>query len=386
MKKRLGIIIGMVVVLLVAVGVWFYLTPQQPPAQAPEQTPPQPLSFIDQTLADMTLHDKVASLFILHTASTDPSTLATYMAAYKPSGLIFMGDNIPNTLDALHTQTNALVTNKQLPPLLAVDEEGDTVKRLAADTFPGALTLPDMPPAATKDAFTRRSDLLKSVGLNLNFGIIADVTANPRSFIYPRVLGTTPQAASERVAQAVEGSKNRTLSTLKHFPGHGETSADSHVSIPTATTSYDDWQQRVSLPFKAGIDTGADIVMFGHLRYTAVDQQPATLSKKWHDIIRNDLSFKGLIITDDMIMLQDSGDAAYADPAANAVAAIQAGNDLLLYVLNHQSQTSNINPDTLINGVVAAVNVGRISEATIDDRARHVLAVRHSLDQMLHAQ
>lgn len=327
----------------------------------------------------MTLRDKVASLFILHTPGTNPTNLTTYLTTYKPGGLIFMGDNIPGSMDELRAVTDTLTTDKQLPPFLAVDEEGDTVKRLAADTYPGALSLPDKPPAATKEAFAQRSDLLKSVGLNLNFGIIADVSANAYSFIFPRVLGTTPAAASERVAQAVEGSKGRTLSTLKHFPGHGETSADSHSSIPVAPTSYDDWEARVALPFKAGIDAGADLVMFGHLRYTAVDQQPATLSKKWHDIIRNELGFKGLTITDDMIMLQNSGDPAYADPVNNAIAALQAGNDLLLYVLDHQGGRSVINPEAIIEGVTDAVQSGQLRESEIDERTRKVLTVRHEL-------
>lgn len=295
-----------------------------------------------------------------------------------------MGDNIPATLPELTAVTSALVTDKQLPPLLAVDEEGDTVKRLAADTYPGALTLPDMPPVATKDAFSKRSDLLKSVGLNLNFGIVADVTANPNSFIFPRVLGTTPQAASDRVAQAVIGSKGKTLSTLKHFPGHGETPANSHLTIPSASTSFADWQQRDAKPFKAGIDAGADVLMFGHLRYTAVDQQPAALSKAWHDTSRSQLGFKGLAITDDMIMLLDSGEPAFADPVANAVTAIQAGNDLLLYVLDHDSSKSRIDPNSLINGVVAAVGDGRISQSTIDQHAHAVLTTRYNLGQTLY--
>lgn len=398
MTKR--IIAITVVVAVVAAGLCLWLfwrytqhaasqpTVKQVDANQPQDTPaasvPAP-SFVDQALAKMTLRDKVASLFILHTPGTDPAVLAKYMTTYKPGGLIFMGDNIPANLDNLKAQTSALITDKQLPPFLSVDEEGDTVKRLATDAYPGALTLPYKPPSATKDAFAGRSDLLKGVGLNLNFGIIADVTANPKSFIYPRVLGTTPQTASDRVAQAVEGSKSKTLSTIKHFPGHGETGADSHTSIPTAPTSYADWQQRVALPFKAGINAGADMVMFGQLRYTAVDQQPATLSKKWHDIVRNEFGFKGVIITDDMIMLQDSGEPAYADPVANAIAGLQAGNDLLLFVLDHDSQNSRIDPNRLIDGVVAAVNDGRISQAVIDERARNVLETRHTLGQTLYA-
>lgn len=392
MRKRFWFFGALVVVAVIVVLAWL-LWPRvqttdlkQPDTSQSPSPPTQNLSYVDRKLSGMSLRDKVASLFILHAPGVNPAALTDYQATYKPSGLIFMGDNIPATQQQLQVLTNALVTDKQLPPFLAVDEEGDTVKRMAADTFPGALTLPYLQPSATKDAFAKRSDLLKSVGLNLNFGIIADVTANPKSFIYPRVLGTTPEQAADRVAQAVEGSKGRTLSTIKHFPGHGETSADSHTAIPSANTAFDDWKQRVSIPFKAGLNAGADMVMVGQLRYTAVDSVPATLSKKWHEIIRNDLGFKGLIITDDMVMLQDSGEATYADPVGNAISAINAGNDLLLYVLNHGSANSRIDPNTLINGVAAAVNDGRISSPTIDTRARAILNARHSLGQLLYGQ
>lgn len=397
-KKHSRILIGSIVsaIALLAASVWLIGRMMQPSSQpttqptstqetspppAPATKPKPTLSYVDQTLAAMSLRDKVASLFIFHTPGTDSTRLASYMTTYRPSGFIFMGDNIPVGLDSLRAETRALVKDPKLPPLLAIDEEGDTVKRLASDTYPGALTLPDKPPAATRDAFAQRSELLKSTGFNLNFGIIADVTANPYSFIYPRVLGTTPQAAAERVVQAVEGSKGKTLSTLKHFPGHGETTANSHTSIPTATTASDDWRRRVALPFKAGIDAGADLVMFGHLRYDAVDTLPASLSKKWHDIIRSDLGFKGLIITDDMIMLHDSGEASFADSTANAVSAVQAGNDLLLYVLDHESEGSKLDPNTLIDGLVAAVNDGRLDPGLVDERVRRVLNVRHDLSQ-----
>jgi len=393
MKKR-GILGAIATaILLILVGVWLYYanmtvtqrssdsskTSQKKKSALPSKPP-----YVDQILSKMTLHDKVASLFILHTPGTDATTLSTYMNTYKPGGLIFMEDNIPTTLDGLRLQTNVLTTNRQLPPLLAIDEEGDTVKRLAADTYPGALTLPDRPASVTKEAFIQRSELLKSVGLNLNFGIIADVTANPHSFIFPRVLGTTPQAASERVAQAVIGSKGRSLSTIKHFPGHGETEADSHTSIPTTATTYADWKQRDALPFKAGIDAGSDMVMFGHLRYLAVDSQPASLSKKWHDIARDEMGYKGVIVTDDMLMLQDSNEVAFTDPGANAIAALQAGNDLLLYVLNHGDQVTQIDPNKLIDDIIAATTDGRMSVLDIDDHVQRVLAARHAMGQALY--
>jgi beta-N-acetylhexosaminidase len=394
-SKKRGLVITtsvavLAVIMLAAIAAWLNWWPftqdhdnksNQSNASQRSKSQPQPPTYAEQKLAAMSLRDKVASLFILHTPGTDPATLSNYISKNKSGGLIFMGDNIPDTMDALKAQTSALVIDKQLPPLIATDEEGGTVRRLPDDDYAGPQTLRSQPPSATKQAFSQRSDLLKSAGINLNFGIIADVTSDRNSFIYPRILGINAKDASDRVAQAVEGSKGKTLSTLKHFPGHGETPDNSHITIPAASTSFDDWQNRVSLPFKAGIDAGADLVMFGHLRYTAVDDQPATLSKKWHDIIRNNLGFKGLIITDDMIMLQDSGDAAYADPVKNAVSALRAGNDLLLYVLDHGDGSSSIDPDTLIDGVVAAVQSGAIKQSDLDETVKKVLEVRHDVSQ-----
>jgi beta-N-acetylhexosaminidase len=209
------------------------------------------------------------------------------------------------------------------------------------------------------------------VGITLNFGIIADTTANPASFIYDRVLGTTPESAAARVTAAVEASKNMTLSTLKHFPGHGETIADSHQTIPTIPLAYDQWLARDKPPFAAGIDAGADVVMAGHLRYSAVDSRPASLSKKWHDILRLDLGFKGVVITDAMGMLQDSGDPTYADAVRNAVLALQAGNTMLLYVTDPAPS-----PQVLIDGIVVAVKSGQLSESTITQAAKIALELR----------
>ncbi|HJP81266.1 MAG TPA: glycoside hydrolase family 3 N-terminal domain-containing protein [Candidatus Saccharimonadales bacterium] len=384
MQKRLWLLGILILLIGTILTVWWIFRPQAPSSeQKPISTStPPPVakpSYVDQKLQAMSLRDKVASLFIFHRSGVDQAALHSYMTTYKPGGFIFMGDNIPNTTEQLQKITADMITDPALPPLLAVDEEGDTVRRLATDTFPGALTLPDLPPAATKDAFQRRSDLVKSVGLNLNFGIIADVTDNPTSFIFPRVLGTTPNQAAERVAQAVASSKGRTLSTIKHFPGHGETGADSHTSIPATQITYDEWSRKDMIPFKAGIDAGVDLVMFGHLRYSAVDGAPASLSKKWHDVLRSTLGFKGLTITDDMIMLQNSGDPAYANAVDNAVAAINAGNDLLLFVLDHGDSASQIDPNTLVDGVVNAVQAGKISESIVDEHARSILGVRHSL-------
>jgi beta-N-acetylhexosaminidase len=283
-----------------------------------------------------------------------------------------MGLNIPNGDAALQEETAALRgDDARLPRLVATDEEGGTVKRLPGDSFASALTLKNQPVAATSKAFADRSALVQSAGITLNFGIIADTTANTKSFIYDRVLGIAPNAAANRVAAAVRASKNMTLTTLKHFPGHGETAKDSHQVIPTISLPYDDWLKKDAVPFVAGIDAGADVVMVGHLRYAAVDGVPASLSKKWHDILRNTLKFKGVIITDAMGMLQVSGDSSYTDAVHNAVLALQAGNTMLLYATEPMQD-----PASLIDGIEAAVEKGDLSENLITQDARATLELR----------
>lgn len=327
----------------------------------------------------MTLKQKVSSLFILHSPGTDAKSLKSFLDKYQPSGLIFMGDNIPDTSEQLSLLTKELQTNNRLPYLFAVDEEGGVVKRLAGDTYPAAFELKDKDDSLVRMAFLDRTNLLKKVGLNLNFGIVADITDNSDSFIYDRVFGSNPDVVGNKVAAAVVGSIPSTLTTLKHFPGHGEMTADSHSSIPASDMSYEDWLKDAMIPFKEGIKAGANVVMFGHLRYNNIDQKPASLSSKWHDILKNELGFNGITVTDDMGMLQSSGEAAYLNPIQNAIDAINAGNTMLLYVLNNDNSVSGVDIGGIIDGIVAAAKDGQVDIKLINKDVRKVITMRHSL-------
>ena len=340
-------------------------------------------SFVNKQLASMSLRQKIASLLILHIPGTDAVTFQNYLTKYQPGGLIFMGDNIPSTSDDLAVITAKLQTNSQLPYLFAIDQEGGIVRRLTADNYPAPADLKSQPPSATEIAFHSRSLMLKQVGMNLNFGIVADVTDDKISFIYQRVFGGDPTAFAQRVAAAVKGANGLTLSTLKHFPGHGETEEDSHFSIPTTDVSLDRWEQHDKPSFVSGIAAGAQVVMFGHLIYSSVDSLPASLSTKWHDILKNQVGFTGISVTDDMIMLQQSGDPDYSDPVTNAVNAIKAGNTMLLYVSSPDNKRSDVDPDSIIDGIAAAIKSGEISQTVIDSNVRQVLALRHSLPTIL---
>lgn len=332
-------------------------------------------AYADARLANMTLRQKVASLFMLHAPGTDAAALRGFADRYGLGGMILMGDNIPGSPEALAAQTATMrASDPALPPLIGIDEEGGDVTRLPWDGQPGGDALRSQSPDAARQAFAARAALLKQAGVNVNFGIVADVTADPGSFIADRILGTDPASASARVAAAVAGEHGTVLSTLKHFPGHGETDADSHHVVPTTPTTRAEWEARDLPSFRAGVDAGSEVVMFGHLIYSGVDSLPASLSPTWHRILADEVGFHGVTITDDLRMLQDTGLPQYQDAGENAVQAIAAGNTMVLDVIPTGSD-----PDALIDAVVAAVQSGRIPPARIDADARALLVLRHSI-------
>lgn len=350
-------------------------SPSPTPTATATATPDPVAAYADARLANMTLRQKVASLFILHGPGTDGAALRAFADRYGLGGLILMGDNIPATPAALAAQTAAAnASEPSLPLLIGTDEEGGDVTRLPWDGLPGASELRGQPPRATQDVFARRAALLKQAGVNVNFGTVADVTADPSSFIYDRVLGTDPGSAAARVAASVTGERGSVLSTIKHFPGHGETEADSHRTVPTAAVDRARWAAQDAPPFRAGVRAGAELVMFGHLVYGGVDARPASLSPAWHRILADELGFHGVTVTDDMRMLQDTGLPEYRDAGANAVQALAAGNTMILMV-----QGAGTDPGAMIDAVVAAVGQGRIPASTIDADARKVLQLRRSL-------
>jgi len=354
-----------------------------PSATASPTPTPEPIDpvqeYADARLATMTLQQKIASMFMLHVPGTDPAVIRSFVDRYQPGGLILMGDNVPSPPEGLSTLVPLLSSDSGLPLLVGIDQEGGIVRRIPTDTAPSARELRPEVPFATEESFSARADLLARLGVSINFGIVADQTADTSSFIYSRVLGTTPRDAADRVAAAVTGEKGTVLSTLKHFPGHGAAPGDSHSSIPASAISLDEWRATHAVPFAAGITAGAELVMTGHLRFSAVDELPASLSPRWNSILREELGFAGIVITDDMRMLQDSGEPQFADAAANTVAAIAAGNTMVMYVLPADPASIGADPQHLVDAVAAAVADGRVAEATITAAARQLLVERRRL-------
>ncbi|MCS3444435.1 glycoside hydrolase family 3 N-terminal domain-containing protein [Microbacterium phyllosphaerae] len=341
------------------------------PATTADADPPGSHGRAEALVAEMTTAEQAASIVMGHIPTTDASALSTYMAQGL-GGFILMGANIPATDGELVALTTALTVDPEFPPLIAIDQEGGIVSRLPGDDYASSTTLKTLPVADTSAAFSARAALVAKMGIGVDFGTVADVTADPASFIYGRALGTDPTSSADRVEAATIAQEQVVASTLKHFPGHGAAPGDSHHAIPTTGETLEEWRANDAVPFVAGIDAGASLLMFGHLAYTAVDSAPASLSARWHEIAREELGFDGVIVTDDLGMLQSSGLPEYSDPVVNAVTAVVAGSDLVLMIAGSTADTAS----EIVAGITAAVDAGTLPAERLADAATRVLSLR----------
>lgn len=321
--------------------------------------------WISQQLKSMSLREKIAQMFIFRAEGTSLSSdFDSYLRQYKPGGLIFMGDNV--TGDLKKYTFDVQKTNPDIPLFTSIDQEGGIVKRIQSDPNPGAEFLRKTPSLICPTQ-SNTAEILKNNGINLNFGIIADIGYDKKSFIYERTWGEDPQTVSRNVNLSLKCS-TQILNTIKHFPGHGETLENSHLEVPKINISYEDWKNRDAIPFQSAINSGANVVMVGQLEYTQIDPNPATLSKKDISLLR-EMGLDGIVVTDDMNMLTAAG----FDPTDALRRAILAGDDVLLYV------KLPIAFDKMIDIVESMVKSGEVSEREIGIRLERVLRVKWML-------
>src|SRR5213596_1844454 len=211
----------------------------------------------------------------------------------------------------------------------------------------------------------------RAVGIHVNFAPDADVNNNPLNpIINIRSFGEYPRAVASLVRAYVRGLQdNGMLATLKHFPGHGDTDADSHIGLPTIRSTYSRLDSIDLVPFRAGIDAGAQVVMSAHIAFPAfTGDAPATLSAAMlTGVLRDSLKFKGLVVTD---ALQMGAIVAKYGAGEAAVRAFEAGSDLLLMPAD---------PDSAIASMLTAVQTARISPARLDASVRRVLEIKRGL-------
>ena len=324
-------------------------------------------------------------LFLLAFSGQDPAPAIEMIKEYGLSGLYLSNDNIPNIYSALNLskiiQKIAKNSGKKLPLLLGVDQEG-TWSVMAEDSHPGPGNLALGSANDTNLTQQRYEDIafeLFQSGMNLVFSPCADVNTNPsNAIIGMRSFGTEPKNVGNHVASAVRGAKSGgVLTTLKHFPGHGDTYIDSHRDLPLVKRSKADVWEIDLKPFREGIKAGVDVIMTSHIIYKSLDpDNPATFSKIiLQQILREELGFKGVIISDSMNMhaLQK-----HYNPVDAAIAAISAGVDLIMLAEEHYDHDGDYQKRQrfLIEGVTQAIKNGKIPEERLISALKRIRYLR----------
>ena len=356
-----------------------------PEAQQPAAEETDPVqSRAEELLGEMSLRDKVFQLFIVTpeqltgvpspvTQTGDTSRQA--IQANPVGGIIYFADNLQSR-DQCQAMLSGLQEASPLGLFLSVDEEGGTVARLGSNPAMGTTDFGDMadigasgdPEQAYQVGATIGGELLE-LGFNLDFAPVADVYSNPDNpVIGRRAFSSDPEVAAEMVAACVEGfGDSGILCTLKHFPGHGDTATDSHYGAARSDKTLEELECCEFLPFQAGIQAGAGLVMVGHISLPAVtgDDTPACLSRDIvTGLLRQQLGFEGLAVTDSLSMQAITD--AYS-PGETAVLALQAGMDLLLMPSDLEGA---------VDGVLAAVDSGALTEDRIDESVLRILSTK----------
>lgn len=345
-----------------------------------EVTEEEKPSLVDETLAGMTLHEKVCQMMFVtpeELTGEDGVTVAgdatrQALENYPVGGIVYFAKNLES-----QDQVKEMIDNSQkyssIGLFVATDEEGGVVNRLmdtVGTTYIGSMYYykDDGDETAYENAYTIANDM-SALGFNLDFAPVADVWSNPdNTVIGERAYSDDYAQAAELVGNAVKGfNDGGVMCTLKHFPGHGDTAEDSHYSSAYVHRTKEEIMADEMQPFRSGIEAGAEFVMVGHLIVPDIDEVPATLSYKIATgILREELKFEGVAITDSFEM-ESIADNYSVDDAV--VMSVKAGMDMILQPKNMASA---------VNSIEQAVADGELSEDRIDESVRRILTLKES--------
>ena len=320
------------------------------------------------TLIDtMSLEEKVGQILFVRCVDDEQTD---DLMSIKPGGILMFGRDFEGlTKDEVKEKIQSYQDKSDIPLIIGADEEGGTVVRvssnpnLAPEKFksPQEIYNEGGMDAVVKNA-TEKSELLLSLGVNMNLAPVADVSTNPSDYMYDRSLGQNAEVTADFVSKTVTAMNNAgIMSVLKHFPGYGGVGGDSQQGTVYDDKTAESIRENDLLPFKAGIEAGASSVLVAHNTVNALDSEnPASLSPKIHNMLRDECGFDGVIMTDDIAM------GAVADMENVYVKAVNAGNDLLI-TTDYQ---------TGYNQILNAVKCGEISEETLNSAVERVLKMK----------
>ncbi|MFM6929918.1 MAG: glycoside hydrolase family 3 protein [Bdellovibrio sp.] len=327
----------------------------------------------------MTLEEKVGQLFIVGFPYTKmDKNLETFVATYKPGSFLLFKRNIQSAeqIKTLNSQLYQLAfKTSHLPPLIAIDQEGGAVSRLPINPAPpNALAIGQtQSPLLAEELGYQTGLFLREVGFNMNLAPVLDV-ADPfgTSFIGVRSFGADPELVKEiGVAYSKGLLRSRVIPTAKHFPGTGDLKADPHATVVNNSASISALKKKDLIPFAGYSSLGSNIaVMLSHSIYPALDssREPASFSPKIStELLRKDLKYQGLVVTDD---LQMKGSRTLLRPELAALKAIKAGADVVMLTWSFEDQQK------AINTVRLAVKNGEITDLELKTKLRRILTTK----------
>ncbi len=364
---------------------------------------------IEEMVAGMTTEQKLAQMMVvaLRSDSHNTNTTTEFSPAYEEilkkydlGGVIMFGGNIESTEQTVKLirdcQTAAMASEQGIPMLICVDQEGGLVSRVSFGvTGAGNMALAAAGDTKlTEECADMLGEELSALGFNMDFAPVSDVNNNPDNpVIGTRAFSDDPETVAEYVPAFLKGlSKNNISAALKHFPGHGNVGEDSHSGLPLSKLTAEELQACELVPFQAGIDAGADMIMTAHIQYPNIEKTtykskkdgkkvylPATLS---HEIItgllRETMGYDGIVITDAMDM---DAIAAHFNSTDAAVMAINAGVDILLCPVNlYQDDKIDTLPqmDKYMKRLVKRVESGDIKEEELNDSVTRILRLKYA--------
>ena len=341
---------------------------------------------IEAAISGMSLEQKVAQLFFITpealtgvdnvTAAGDATAAA--LKKNPVGGIIYFAQNIvdPDQLTKMlgNMQTYSASADG-IPLFLGVDEEGGKIARVAENKNFDVTKFDDMASISANDTAAAYNvgetigKYLHDYGFNVDFAPVADVLLNPdNTVIGTRSFGSDPKTVADMSWQVASGLEdNGVTACFKHFPGHGGTDGDTHTGAVSSNETLDQMKSDTLVPFQNAVTSGANMIMVSHVSCPLVtgDDTPACLSSAMvTDVLRNDMGFNGIIITDSLQMGAITGNYSAGDAA---VMAIQAGDDMLLMPDDYEKASK---------AVLDAVNAGTITEERINDSLRRILRVK----------
>src|SRR5690554_517738 len=331
---------------------------------------------IEEHIKAMTIEEKIGQMVIV---GLDGYTLKDetrrMLEEYYVGGFVLFGENVQDSAQLLSLVNSLKEANTQDTPLFfSIDEEGGRVSRLPEEFCP--MPVNGEVAEVNDGEFSFQignllAERVKALGFNMNFAPVLDIDSNPDNpVIGDRSFGSTTQIVTRLGLKTMQGIQDRrVIPVVKHFPGHGDTAVDSHIGLPVLEHDMVRLQNMELTPFQVAIQEGADAVMLAHILLEKIDSDnPATMSRTIvTDLLREQMGFSGVVITDDLTMgaILENYDVGQA-----AVQAVNAGVDIILVCHGHQHRVA------VLEALRRAVHDGTISMARLDESVARIIALK----------